>query len=194
VTLPGLIQRGDILARIAKSLGVKDRGPSPTLDNRVQPVFLVGDARDEPAGGLERPFFGYEVFTGAAGQFAAIQCLNPATSGVDLIVDYVLVSGSAATLVDFRLNTAVLANPTTKATQYRDTTPGQPLAQIRAESLAVGVLGAAQVRLPTQQQAIVPLDIRFLPGIALTFVSQVAANNLQVSFFGRELLKPYRTT
>jgi len=193
MTERGIIQRGDILARLAKALGVKDRSPSPTLDSRVQPVFIVGDAREEPIGAFERPFFGYEVVTAAAGQFPAVQCLNPANSGVDISVDYIILASAATQFVDWRINTTPLATLTTKATQYRDTTPGQPLAQIRQESLAAVILGAAQARYLTSTQ-IIPVDIRFAAGAALTVCGQAAAVLLSVSFFGREIVKPYRTT
>lgn len=189
----GLIQRGDLIARVAKAFGVKEKSAAPTLVGSVQPVAIVADARDEPVGAIERPFFGFEILTAAAGQFPTFQCLNPTGSGIDVVVDYIIIHSSAAQLVQWRLHGDVLANPTTKATQYRDTTPGQPLAQIRFASTATVYTGGGEARIVTSS-IIVPIDTRFLPGVGLIVQGEVAAALLSCVFYGREIVKPFRTT
>ena len=136
---------------------------------------------------------GYETLTAAAGQFSAIGLFNPANSGVDIVLDYVAVQSAAAQLVEFRVTNTFLANVGTKATQFRDTTPGGPLGQVRFESLAASILGGGALRIVTST-IILPLDWRFNSGAGIVFCSQAAASNLIVTFFAREIAKPYRTT
>lgn len=184
-----LIQKAEYGLRAAKHLGVKDRAAFTTLMPNIQPVVIVADARDADNPLVDRRAIGFELISSAVAQFAAIELFNPLNSGLLLIVDEAHVVMPTAGRVQYRVTGAgPLTNAPTKASQYRDIITGQPIGQVRADSLVAFTVGAGQFLCGSTNTGIIQLNWRIAPGNSLRFIQETANLSLGVTFLYREVL------
>lgn len=185
----GLIQRGDIAALLQRATGVKHRGPSPTLSDSVQPVLIVGDARDESVPHSARPALGGGTVTSGAGFDPHIALLNPSGSGVELWIDFVAISAGTSL-------TALIANPSSILVATGGDTgleafldgrvSGKPNGQIIISSNATPSTSGFPIRVGSAGTTFVPVDALLPAGFNID-IQVVGASTLFTTFFWREV-------
>lgn len=189
-----VIQRVDIQQRLTRGLHLKERSPAPVLHDKVVPVVIVDDLQQ---GETERLAGGGILAFNPGANFGNVQLFNPAGSGVEVLVDELILGLSAGNGWVLGISNIALATLVVGVTSYRDVAAGGPqtLARLRtegtvafgggAELIAAGVLPAnTSVLFPSTlvEQPILVMP----PGTGVTFSCAIATTLVYFSALWRE--------
>lgn len=187
-----LIQRADLQQRLARGLDiVGESSPARTLDPTVQAVVMLEDLTKQGSPSLQpvdRRALGCFPQAAVAGELSAVVLVNPASSGLVVVVDGIMLSTSVAS-TDIGIGRYATAGYALQTTgRYADTRNGgdSPI-QIWGGSDAVSSVQQefARVRVGSsgagQSQFHVP-HVVLLPGESFGCEHQAANASLSVGF------------
>lgn len=179
------IQRGELQARLVQGLALREVSPAPVLASEVVPVVILEDLTSARA---TRRAVGYEEITSGVAQFAGIELRNLSTTGINLVVDEIHLGAGIASDVDYRVTSAAaLVNAPTKASNYRDDIPGQPVGLVKSESLVAFTVGAARVKLLAGETKIISPAWTVVPGNGLRLIVNQTNTAFVATFYYREV-------
>jgi len=177
-------------------MGVKASPAIDTVAPEIMPIVIVGDLTGQPLGGQTRWAMGAaNPAAGGAGTYAVVQLWNPASSGVELVLESYVMSHATAHSFNMYYDTAA-ASTLVNSRRYLDDDrwldlypPAYtPLGQIRTETPAVRpgtLIGIDRVGSASGIHRIGP-SIRLKAGSGFNFAQQTANQSLAMTVIWRE--------
>jgi len=189
-----LINRADLVEKLRKAFGVFQGSVGATLSDELIGVVIVDDVSGPDVVSTQHPLtaIGGSNVAAAAGFLGKVGLQNPATSGVDLFVDKVIVQASGARTLTIRLAAALPATVTAGIKSFMDQrVEGNPTG-VTFDQNATVTFGTQilELRLLTGTTFVVPLGITLGPGDVILVQNQTA-NQLvdSVEFYWTERIR-----
>lgn len=196
-----LIQRGELQQLLRYQFDIRDRSIAPTLAPDVQPVFIIPDIVGQPV--FTRAGWGASVAAVAA-KFSACGVLNPTGNAMLLLIDEILVSTAAASILTVTLqdqatmaaNFAALSQPPLSLDFRRGILPsgqgwgGQAAVALVAFNTPIAAQGKVGTSGDPFRLWTPGSEITVGPGQAVLVENEIANTALTVSFRWREVPWP----
>lgn len=194
-----VLQRADINALIARFTGAKSRHPNVEVAPVLQPVLIVGDARDEAVPQAARLAYGGPagIVAPGAGNVTSFQLANPTGSSVDVWLDFIALYATVNS--DFLINAvtafsadlAVLDSAAFRTGETVIFTPGNPFPIPAAHVSHSNLLAPAGTGIPFRggvaNTTLIPFDAQLPPGSIVTVTCQGVGTSSSVAFFWSEV-------
>lgn len=138
--------------------------------------------------GFPARFIGGFGVTAVGGELSLVQLFNPAGSGIDAVVEQVLISSTTTTQsMQVRVNAAALETVTTQRNRrdFRSSSGGACLLRQGTEAVASG-LPIGQFRILADTPYVLPLDLCLGPSNGVHIEAVTVNTAIQVNFWWRE--------
>lgn len=189
---PPAVPSPDVGKKLRRRYGLMGPEPVQFISPELQSVVIVDDLT-----GPELHDVGYlRTCIQGANQAAValenghIQLFNPASSGVDLLVDAMIVAQFTAGDIRVLFHDTALASAVVALFRDRRVT-GRPVGQIR-RTTNVGALGTQIFRttIAAQDATIIPLDIILNPGSGVVVSNVTVNDNINANYYWTERAEP----